>query len=69
MAMKGCITLKYQYITNLRPLENPPRQDIPKGLEDEFGDLGAIPEKALKGDARSHQATYVLDLSSRAVAN
>ncbi|CAO2658837.1 Nn.00g065600.m01.CDS01 [Neocucurbitaria sp. VM-36] len=53
LAMKGCITLSFSYITNIRTSEQAPR-----GTRiEELKALGIIPEKALKGDARSHQAT------------
>jgi hypothetical protein len=57
MERKGCITVKFGFITNMRP--KPPKPPTEGKPENVLLAIGAIPEKALKGDARSHQATYV----------
>jgi hypothetical protein len=57
MEKKGCITVKFDRITNIRP--KPPKTLTEGKPDNVLLAIGAIPEKALKGDARSHQATYV----------
>ncbi|KAF1850027.1 uncharacterized protein K460DRAFT_326501 [Cucurbitaria berberidis CBS 394.84] len=52
LTTKGNITLKYRYITNMHPADR-----MPRTAKHGLSALGAIPEKAMKGDARSHQAT------------
>jgi hypothetical protein len=53
---KGNIHVSFRYITNFRPSENQHNFAQTNMLRT----MGAIPEKALKGDARSHQATYII---------
>ncbi len=50
---KGCITLTFWFINNMSRDVRPPR-----GFSNDYlKSMGALPEKALKGDARSHQTT------------
>ncbi|KAF2127283.1 hypothetical protein P153DRAFT_295534 [Dothidotthia symphoricarpi CBS 119687] len=57
---KGCITLTLRFITNIRRSGSPNKARGQAPLSA----MGAVPEKALKGDARSHQTTYVTKHSS-----
>ncbi|KAF2833847.1 hypothetical protein CC86DRAFT_400440 [Ophiobolus disseminans] len=50
---KGSIKLEYRFIANIHTSDEPRRYKPASALST----MGAIPEKALKGDARSHQAT------------
>jgi hypothetical protein len=54
---KGRIIMEFCFITNMRAR----KQRIANTPFDptDLSAIGAIPEKALKGDALSHQATYV----------
>jgi len=52
---KGSIKMDFRFITNIRPSN----VSNAHGQFNTLSSMGAIPEKALKGDARSHQATYV----------
>ncbi|KAH7085200.1 hypothetical protein BKA63DRAFT_574293 [Paraphoma chrysanthemicola] len=51
---KGSIKLNCRFITNFRPSDSPYTGAPVKDLNA----VGVIPEKVLKGDARSHQATF-----------
>ena len=73
VTLKGCIEVSYRWITNFTTRTTPtnssnvektatsedegPRRPMPRR---QLPMIGAIPEKALKGDARSHQAMYAL---------
>jgi hypothetical protein len=58
---KGSIKLEFRFITKMRESDRAPmRKQV-----DMLSSMGAIPEKALKGDARSHQATCVYSPSFR----
>jgi hypothetical protein len=52
---KGRISLEFRFISNLRKSPREPSKEPTQHLRA----IGAVPEKALKGDARSHQATFV----------
>jgi hypothetical protein len=52
---KGSIKMEFRFITNMRD-SNRPHTNTNIAI---LPVMGNIPEKALKGDARSHQATYV----------
>jgi len=49
----GSIEVSFKYVTNIRRV--PVAADSYRKQLEELTPLGAIPEKALKGDARSHQ--------------
>jgi hypothetical protein len=49
----GSIEVSFKYVTNIRRV--PVAADSYRKQLEELRPLGAIPEKALKGDARSHQ--------------
>jgi hypothetical protein len=53
---KGCITVSFEFLRDLREVnvENKPRK-----RKELLTALDEIPEKALKGDALSHQVVYV----------
>jgi hypothetical protein len=51
---KGSIKLSFRFITNRRPTT---RQHRGTPVDD-LKAMAVIPEKVLKGDARSHQTTY-----------
>lgn len=63
---KGCIEVSYRFITNFRPGKKRSKPDTtPSQLSGEpdkpmprkqLPTISVIPEKALKGDALSHQA-------------
>ncbi|KAF2625377.1 hypothetical protein BU25DRAFT_450125 [Macroventuria anomochaeta] len=66
---KGCIEVSYRWITNFRPCERSEKRSNPVKpstqdtedpgapiLQRQLPTIGAIPEKVLKGDIRSHQA-------------
>jgi hypothetical protein len=53
---KGSISLEFRFITNVRKST----QEHLKEPAQHLRTMGAVPEKALKGDARSHQTTYVI---------
>ncbi|CBX92127.1 hypothetical protein LEMA_P048330.1 [Plenodomus lingam JN3] len=52
---KGCITLNFRWIRNICAIELP-FQDR-RGCQLALSNIGAVPEKVLKGEALSHQAT------------
>jgi hypothetical protein len=53
---KGSIGLSFRLINNVRDGTREHRGSRSNSLRA----IGAVPEKALKGDARSHQATYII---------
>ena len=63
---KGCIEVSYRWVTNFRERKQKENRKTSQLQEAEQPDeplprrqlplMGAIPEKALKGDVRSHQA-------------
>jgi hypothetical protein len=55
MESKGSILLEFRFITNVREST----REHHKGPAQILQTISSIPERALKGDARSHQATYV----------
>jgi hypothetical protein len=56
---KGSISLEFHFITNLRKSTREHLKEPAQHLRR----MGAVPEKALKGDARSHQTTNVIHCS------
>jgi hypothetical protein len=60
---KGLITVSFRFIHKIksksRPASQTPEPDS-RRAETDLEKLGAVSEKALKGDARSHQARFVL---------
>jgi hypothetical protein len=52
---KGSIRMEFRFITNSRH-----GQALQRQSRNPLAPMDAIPEKALKGDARSHQATCVI---------
>jgi hypothetical protein len=52
---EGRISMEFRFISNLRKSPREP----PKEPTQHLRAIGAVPEKTLKGDARSHQATFV----------
>jgi hypothetical protein len=53
---KGSIKLSFRFVTNVRRSSRPHTES----LVDILPVMAAVPEKALKGDARSRQATLVM---------
>jgi hypothetical protein len=53
---KGSISLEFRFITNV---QKSTREHL-KGPAQHLRTMGAVPEKVLKGGARSHQSTYVI---------
>jgi hypothetical protein len=71
--LKGCIEVSYRWITNFTTRTKPTKSNTtkrpstpvdegpsPRMLHRQLPMIGSIPEKALKGDTRSHQAMYAL---------
>lgn len=55
LSSKGCITLSFQFMTNLQKLEDDRVQHV---WHHDLEALKEVPEKALKGEALSHQAMF-----------
>jgi hypothetical protein len=56
LSTKGCITVSFRFVESYRDLGVDSRPF--KNPRKELAALKEIPEKALKGDALSHQAVY-----------
>jgi hypothetical protein len=62
----GLITVSFRFIKDIRPKSQAARTSEAQSMTavTDLDKLGAIPEKALKGDARSHQAGFVVRIVS-----
>jgi hypothetical protein len=61
---KGLISVRFRFVTNIETVSQPKTTAPTEAAIANLDRLGAIPEKALKGDARSHQAGFALCLGS-----